>query len=162
MTPSRWPARACATSPGSRPATARCGRRSCPPTGPVAEVVAAVAMDLAASPGPSRPAVMSRGCSTSARRVARIPGKHGGQQRNFTAVQVVIADQPGELARLFDAAGAAGVNIEDVRIEHSPGLPVGVAELSVRPDQAGALLDAMAGRRLAGSPLAQSVRSLTP
>ena len=46
---------------------------------------------------------------------------------------MVIADQPGELARLFNAAGAAGVNIEDVRIEHSPGLPVGVAELSVRP-----------------------------
>lgn len=75
--------------------------------------------------------------------VARIPGKHGGQPRNFTVVQVVIADQPGELARLFTAAGAAGVNIEDVRIEHSPGLPVGVAELSVRPDQAAALLDAM-------------------
>jgi prephenate dehydrogenase len=35
------------------------------------------------------------------------------------------------------------VNIEDVRIEHSPGLPVGVAELSVRPDQVTALLDAM-------------------
>ena len=35
------------------------------------------------------------------------------------------------------------MNIEDVRIEHSPGLPVGVAELSVRPDQAAALLDAM-------------------
>jgi prephenate dehydrogenase len=75
--------------------------------------------------------------------VARIPGKHGGQPRNFTLVQVVIPDQPGELARLFNAAGAAGVNIEDVRIEHSPGLPVGVAELSVRPDQAAALLDAM-------------------
>jgi prephenate dehydrogenase len=75
--------------------------------------------------------------------VARIPGKHGGQPRNFTLVQVVIPDQPGELARLFHAAGAAGVNIEDVRIEHSPGLPVGVAELSVRPDQAAALLDAM-------------------
>jgi prephenate dehydrogenase len=75
--------------------------------------------------------------------VARIPGKHGGQPRNFTVVQVVIADQPGELARLFNAAGAARVNIEDVRIEHSPGLPVGVAELSVRPDQAAALLDAM-------------------
>jgi prephenate dehydrogenase len=74
---------------------------------------------------------------------ARIPGKHGGQPRNFTVVQVVIADQPGELARLFDAAGAAGVNIEDIRLEHSPGLPVGVAELSVRPDQAAGLLDAM-------------------
>ncbi len=56
---------------------------------------------------------------------------------------VVIPDQPGELARLFDATGAAGVNIEDVRIEHSPGLPVGVAELSVRPAEAGVLLDAL-------------------
>ena len=58
-------------------------------------------------------------------------------------VQVVLADRPGELARLFNAAGDAGVNIEDIRLEHSPGLPVGIAELSVRPDQAGALLDAM-------------------
>ena len=58
-------------------------------------------------------------------------------------VQVVLADRPGELARLFNAAGAAGVNIEDIRLEHSPGLPVGVAELSVRPEHAGTLLDAM-------------------
>ena len=75
--------------------------------------------------------------------VARIPGKHGGAPREFAVVQVVIPDQPGELARLFDATGAAGVNIEDVRIEHSPGLPVGVAELSVRPAEAGTLLDAL-------------------
>ena len=137
--------------------------------GPVAEVVAAVAGDLAqaaraldAAAGTGAPAdahaldvsaetpasdaaagevagLLDRGRAG----VARIPGKHGGQPRNFTLVQVVIPDQPGELARLFNAAGAAGVNIEDVRIEHSPGLPVGVAELSVRPDQAAALLDAM-------------------
>jgi prephenate dehydrogenase len=75
--------------------------------------------------------------------VARIPGKHGGKPPELTVVQVVIADQPGELARLFNAAGAADVNIEDIRIEHSPGLPVGVAELSVRPAAVGRLLDAM-------------------
>ena len=124
--------------------------------GPVAEVVAAVAEDLAEA---GRELAASAGLAESAPAagladvselldrgragVARIPGKHGGEQRNFTVVQVVIADQPGELARLFNAAGAAGVNIEDVRIEHSPGLPVGVAELSVRPEQAGTLLDAM-------------------
>ena len=130
--------------------------------GPVAEIVGAVAADLA---GTARALAATAGTgdavdSVSAETrnsatdvtglldrgragVARIPGKHGGQQRNFTVVQVVIADQPGELARLFNAAGAAGVNIEDVRIEHSPGLPVGVAELSVRPDQAATLLDAM-------------------
>ncbi len=133
--------------------------------GPVAEVVAAVAEDLAAaaralaaasavtyamsaSDGPE-PAeltgapgitgLLDRGLAG----VARIPGKHGEQPRNFAVVQVVIADQPGELARLFDAADAAGVNIEDIRLEHSPGLPVGVAQLSIRPDQVVTLLDAM-------------------
>jgi prephenate dehydrogenase len=139
--------------------------------GPVAEVVAAVAQDLAEvarllappghTPGDVPPAdappsdtpvagdppdqasgvtaLLDRGRAG----VGRIPGKHGGQPRKFTVVQVVIADRPGELARLFNAAGAAGVNIEDIRLEHSPGLPVGVAELSVRPDQAATLLDAM-------------------
>jgi prephenate dehydrogenase len=112
--------------------------------GPVAGILAAVADDLAAAARALADArdvteLLDRGRAG----VERIPGKHGGQPRSFTVVQVVIADQPGELARLFNAAGAAGVNIEDVRIEHSPGLPVGVAELSVRPDQAGALLEAM-------------------
>jgi prephenate dehydrogenase len=116
--------------------------------GPVAEVVAAVAEDLAAAArslaaaesGPGGVAALLRQGQAG---VARIPGKHGGQPRNFTVVQVVIADRPGELARLFNAAGAAGVNIEDIRLEHSPGLPVGVAALSIRPDQAETLLDAM-------------------
>ena len=125
--------------------------------GPVAEVVAAVAEDLAAAArelagdagpqdvgeqdpeGQSVAGLLDRGRAG----VSRIPGKHGGQPRNFRLVQVVIADRPGELARLFNAAGAAGVNIEDIRLEHSPGLPVGVAELSIRPDQADTLLDAM-------------------
>jgi prephenate dehydrogenase len=126
--------------------------------GPVAEVVAAVAEDLAdvarlltgmpaaaRRPGETRDnadgvtALLDRGREGN----GRIPGKHGGKPRNFTVVQVVLADRPGELARLFNAAGAAGVNIEDIRLEHSPGLPVGVAELSVRPDQVGRLLDAM-------------------
>ena len=128
--------------------------------GPVAEVVAAVAEDLAAAArvlaggpggpggsggpgGPGGPGGVSGLLDRGQAGVARIPGKHGGTPRNFRLVQVMIADRPGELTRLFSAAGAAGVNIEDVRIEHSPGLPVGVAELSVRPDQAPALLDAM-------------------
>jgi prephenate dehydrogenase len=67
---------------------------------------------------------------------AKIPGKRGGPAPVYAVVQAVIGDRPGELARLFAAAGAAGINIEDVRIEHSPGLPVGVAELSVRPEAA--------------------------
>ena len=83
--------------------------------------------------------------------MARIPGKRGGPAPDYTIVQVVIADSPGELARLFAAAGAAGVNIEDVRIEHSPGLPVGVAELSARPEAAEALAAALTA---AGWPVA--------
>jgi len=76
--------------------------------------------------------------------VARIPGKHGGPTAGFAPVQVVIPDRPGELARLFLAAGEAGVNIEDIGIEHSPGLPVGVAELWVRPEAVPALAAAIA------------------
>jgi prephenate dehydrogenase len=114
---------------------------------PVAEVIAAVAADLAEAArmlgdGEGSKSVVSlldRGQAG----VARIPGKHGGAAREFAVVQVVIRDQPGELARLFRATGAAGVNIEDVRIEHSPGLPVGVAQLSVRPAEAGLLLEAL-------------------
>jgi prephenate dehydrogenase len=74
----------------------------------------------------------------------RIPGKRGGPAPDFAVVQVIIPDRPGELARLFQAAGAAGINIEDVDIEHSPGLPVGVAELSVRPEAAPVLSAALA------------------
>jgi prephenate dehydrogenase len=115
---------------------------------PVAEVLAAVAADLAEAarmladgddPEKGVAALLDRGQAG----VARIPGKHGGAAREFAVVQVVIPDQPGELARLFEATGQAGVNIEDVRIEHSPGLPVGVAELSVRPAEAGLLLEAL-------------------
>ena len=76
--------------------------------------------------------------------VAMIPGKRGLPARDSTVVQVVIPDQPGELARLVQGAGDAGVNIEDFGIEHSPGLPVGVAELTVRPDAAGVLTQALA------------------
>ena len=76
--------------------------------------------------------------------VARIPGKRGGPAPEFVVVQVIIPDQPGELARLFRAAGDAGINIEDVDIEHSPGLPVGVAELWVRPEAAEQLSDVLA------------------
>ena len=113
---------------------------------PVAEVLAAVAADLAEAARmltEGDPKSVATLLDVGQAGVARIPGKHGGAPREFTVVQVVIRDQPGELTRLFDAAGRAGVNIEDVRIEHSPGLPVGVAELSVRPAEAGSLLAAL-------------------
>ncbi len=58
-------------------------------------------------------------------------------------VQVLVGDRPGELARLFQAAKDAGVNIEDVRLEHTPGLLLGAADLSVQPESAEVLAEAL-------------------
>jgi prephenate dehydrogenase len=74
---------------------------------------------------------------------ARIPGKHGAPAVEYTVVPVVIPDEPGALARLFATAGDAGINIEDIAIEHSPGQPVGLVEISVAPGAAGALGSAL-------------------
>jgi len=70
---------------------------------------------------------------------SRIPGKHGAPRAAWGSVPIVISDAPGELARLFAAAGAAGVNIEDLRIEHSPGKAVGLVILQVAPEAAESL-----------------------
>jgi prephenate dehydrogenase len=77
---------------------------------------------------------------------ARIPGKHGAPRANYAPVAVVLSDAPGELARLFAAAGASGVNIEDVRIEHSPGQAVGLVTLQVAPDSADVLAQRLTER----------------
>ena len=74
---------------------------------------------------------------------SRIPGKHGGSATSYTPVTVVIDDAPGALARLLVAAGDAGVNVEDLRLEHSPGQPMGLVELAVRPEAAAALAGAL-------------------
>ncbi len=74
---------------------------------------------------------------------SRLPGKHGAARVEFVVVPVVVLDRPGELARLLVASGAAGVNVEDVAIEHSPGQPAGLVELSVRPEVASRLADAL-------------------
>ncbi|WP_426595675.1 prephenate dehydrogenase [Cellulomonas sp. McL0617] len=65
--------------------------------------------------------------------VARIPGKHGGAQRVYAVVTVLVPDTPGELARLLTDVGEAGVNLEDLHLEHAAGRPVGMAEISVLP-----------------------------
>jgi len=87
---------------------------------------------LAADPGGSRRALRDLLVRGNAGR-ARLPGKHGAPPTPYVVVPVVVADRPGELARLLADAGAAGVNVEDIRIEHSPGQPVGLVELSVSP-----------------------------
>lgn len=64
---------------------------------------------------------------------ARLPHKQRSQPVDFIAVPVTVPDQPGALARLFSAVSEAGVNIEDVRIEHSLDQPRGLVELLVEP-----------------------------
>ncbi|WP_067128711.1 prephenate dehydrogenase [Microtetraspora malaysiensis] len=121
---------------------------------PVAEVLERVAADLAAA---ARSLRGHAGEGTAVSEVTdlltrgvvgtgRIPGKHGGPARTYTVVQVVIGDRPGELARLVQAAGETGVNIEDIRLEHAPGLPLGAAELYVQPEAAAGLAKALRAR----------------
>jgi prephenate dehydrogenase len=84
--------------------------------------------------------------------VARIPGKHG-QDRHFAQLIVLVDDTPGELARLLTEIGAVGVNLEDLRLEHSPGAQFGLAELSVLPDVEQKLLEELQRRgwKIAGA-----------
>lgn len=74
---------------------------------------------------------------------SRIPGKHGGPAADFATVPVVVGDRPGQLALAMSAADDAGVNIEDIHLDHAPRRPVAVAEISVRPDAAPALTTAL-------------------
>ena len=76
----------------------------------------------------------------------RIPGKHGGVAASYESVAVMLADAPGELARLFAAAGDEGINTEDVRIEHILGRPSGLVEVFVSPDRGDALRAALRAR----------------
>jgi prephenate dehydrogenase len=64
----------------------------------------------------------------------RIPGKHGAQASPYVEIAVMVEDRPGQLAGLVVAAGDAGINLEDVRIEHVLGRPSGLIELAVRPE----------------------------
>lgn len=77
---------------------------------------------------------------------AAIPGKHGGPAEPTGSVYVTVPDHPGELARLLGDAGKIGVNVEDLRIDHDPGRPVGLVELTVAADRADFLAESLAGR----------------
>jgi prephenate dehydrogenase len=67
---------------------------------------------------------------------ARIPGKHGGIQRDYSYLPIVIEDKPGQLSRLFQECGEANVNIEDLSIEHSPGQFTGLITLALSKNDA--------------------------
>lgn len=78
--------------------------------------------------------------------VARIPGKHGGSPSAFAQLTVLVDDTPGTLARLLVEIGELGVNLEDLRLEHSPGAQVGMAEISVNPNEHEKLIEDLTSR----------------
>jgi prephenate dehydrogenase len=83
--------------------------------------------------------------------VERLPGKHG-QDRRYSSIIVLVDDTPGELGRLFTELGEIGVNIEDLRLEHSPGAQIGLAEIAVLPEAQQRTVDDLTQRgwRIAG------------
>ncbi|MEO3975447.1 prephenate dehydrogenase [Streptomyces sp. CAU 1734] len=114
--------------------------------GPVADVLAGVAADLdetvrALRSLQSADETERRGGADGIQEVlrrgnegrARVPGKHGAAPASYEIVAVLIGDRPGELARIFADADHAGVNIEDVRIEHATGRQAGLVQLMVEP-----------------------------
>ncbi|WSA75944.1 prephenate dehydrogenase [Streptomyces sp. NBC_01799] len=127
--------------------------------GPVADVLAGVAADLEGTVRALRSLqsgdddkrregtdsiedVLRRG---NAGRV-RVPGKHGAAPAAYDIVAVLISDRPGELAGIFADAGKAGINVEDVRIEHATGQQAGLVQLMVEPSVAPALASALRER----------------
>ncbi|MFE9839041.1 prephenate dehydrogenase [Streptomyces sp. NPDC005551] len=127
--------------------------------GPVADLLADVSADLdetvealraLQSSDESKRRVGATGIENVLRRgnagQIRVPGKHGSAPRTYDVVAVLIDDQPGQLARIFADAGAAGVNIEDVRIEHATGQQAGLVQLLVEPKAAPVLSAALRER----------------
>lgn len=81
-----------------------------------------------------------------------LPGKHGGRAVTRTEVQVVIPDQPGALADLLAAVASEQINLEDLRVEHAPGHPAGVAQLVVDPAAGDQLIEALRRRGWTAAP----------
>ncbi len=77
---------------------------------------------------------------------ARIPGKHGAPPEAFARLTVLVDDIPGQIARLLTEIGDTGINLEDLRLEHSPERQVGMAEISVVPGKRHELTEFLTGR----------------
>jgi len=80
----------------------------------------------------------------------RIPTKPGSSPRGLREVVVHIADRPGSLAAVFHALGAAGVNVEDLAIDHE--LQGGSGALRIWVAGRDASTTAIAALELAGWP----------
>lgn len=80
----------------------------------------------------------------------QIPGKHGAPPMDYAQVVIEIPDTPGALAQLFQDFADAGVNVEDVQIQHDLVRQVGYLAVSVEPGHLREVSEAMraAGWRL--------------
>jgi prephenate dehydrogenase len=72
-----------------------------------------------------------------------LAGKHGQRPVQWASVAVVVPDEPGRLARLLADTADAAVNVEDIRVDHSPGQPLGIVELDVAVAAADSLATAL-------------------
>lgn len=77
---------------------------------------------------------------------SRIPGKHGGPPQAYSWLTVLVDDTPGQIAKLLTEIGEIGVNLEDLRLDHSSGQNVGMVELSVLPNKHELLIEALNDR----------------
>ncbi|WP_343320045.1 prephenate dehydrogenase [Arthrobacter sp. TMP15] len=77
---------------------------------------------------------------------SRIPGKHGGPALQYSWLTVLVDDKPGQIAKLLTEIGEIGVNVEDLRLDHSAGHQVGMVELSVLPSRRVLLVDELTVR----------------
>ncbi len=95
---------------------------------------------------------LGRALEAGNRGVERIPGKHGTKATAYAQIVVMIDDKPGELGRLFNEVGEIGVNIEELKLEHSPSSLIGLVELFVMPNEEEKLVNELASRgwRIAG------------
>ncbi|CAN5435761.1 prephenate dehydrogenase [soil metagenome] len=112
---------------------------------PLRDDLDAVLAALDAPDAPTSRRVLAETLAAGNDGVSRIPGKHG-QDKRYTALVVKIDDKPGQLARLLTEIGEEGVNMEDLRLEHSPETKVGFAEISVLPEAAHRLATALEER----------------
>ena len=98
-----------------------------------------------ARPRPARAARVAEELAGGNAGVARLPGKHGTTKPLHDRSSSWSTTRPGELARLLTEIGEIGVNLEDLRLEHSPGAP-GRARRDRRAARGGRATHRRAGR----------------
>jgi prephenate dehydrogenase len=111
----------------------------------LADRLSALGTAAAADPGSAQLAdLVDRTVGEGNKGRDRLPDKAGLAPHSWCWVGVVVADRPGELARLFAAVAGWDVNVEDIHVEHSRNAPFGRLELAVAADRGDDLLGRLA------------------